>query len=324
MAPPPPRPAKRKIGTQDYVRFPNVILLARERRLTMTVPKAIAGVLISLAVGGCTRAQIEAAKIVKTGSEVLDTYRVCVAPMEANPEYAWIYEKLGVATNKDPDRMPSQMQMSDNTKISNEDIARGLNWYAKIQECSLPAIASLAEIDPGFQIAFAQSQSEITDIINEVVSVKPSYGHVNQRLYVLKLHQKDAAKQIAQSLRGRLAIAHQQELQQRQAVAQSVAELALDTLLTLATRQVVLIRSARQFAVVYPPYQISKLQAIKCSSSMLTALDISARNAKNEIIQGYGTRGLSTDPRSNTSLAQELAAVDARAMTSASAAGCPR
>jgi hypothetical protein len=48
--------------------------------------------------------------------------------------------------------MPSQVQMSDNTKISNDDIARGLNWYAGIQECSLPAIASLAEIDPDFQI----------------------------------------------------------------------------------------------------------------------------------------------------------------------------
>jgi hypothetical protein len=119
----------------------------------MIVPKAIAGLLISLVVGGCaTRAQIEAFKIVQTGREVLDTYKACVAPIEANPEYARTYEKFGVATNNDPDRMPSQVQMSDNTKISNDDIARGLNWYAGIQECSLPAIASLAEIDPDFQI----------------------------------------------------------------------------------------------------------------------------------------------------------------------------
>jgi ribosome biogenesis protein Tsr3 len=74
--------------------------------------------------------------------------------------------------------------------------------------------------------------------------------------------------------------------------------------------------------VAYPHYQMSKLYVIKCNPSMMTALKISAQNAKNEITQGYGTRGLSIDPRSNTSLAQQLAAVDAQATAAASAAGC--
>jgi hypothetical protein len=175
-----------------------------------------------------------------------------------------------------------------------------------------------------FRFNFAQSQSEITEIINEIVTVEPSYGHINQRIYTLKLHQKEGARQLAQKLRTRLAAAHQQELQERQAVAESVAELALNITLTLVSRQAVLVRSAQRFAVVYPSYQISKLQVIKCSSSMMAALEISTRNVKNEIIQRYGTRGLSTDPRSNTSLAQQLAAVDAQATASRIAAGCPK
>jgi hypothetical protein len=48
---------------------------------------------------------------------------------------------------------------SDETKISNDDIALGLNWYAEIQRCDLPAIASLGEIDPEFQFYFARRTS---------------------------------------------------------------------------------------------------------------------------------------------------------------------
>jgi hypothetical protein len=289
----------------------------------MVAVKAIAGLLIFLIVSACaTTAQIEAIKIAKKGRTALDADNACREPIELNPRYARIYEKFGVAKSNDLNRMPSQAQMMDNTRISDDDIVLGLNWYAEIQRCDLPAIASLGEIDPEFQTVFAHSQSEIADILNETVSTKPTFGRINQRIYALKLHQKEESSQLGQKIRTRLIVAHQRELAERQDVAAGVAELALDTILTLATRQVVLSRSAMRFAAAYPKFQIHEIEAIKCSPSMQAALDIAVRNAKNEITQGYGTRGLSIDPRANTSLAQQLAQVDARATASRIAAGC--
>jgi hypothetical protein len=286
--------------------------------------RAITGLLILLTVSACTtQAQIEATKFAQKARVTLDAYNACLAPIEADSRYARIYEKLGVAKTSDPNRVPSQVQLTDETKLSNEDIALGLNWYAEIQHCDLPAIASLGEIDPEFQSYFARARAERTDVINEIVTTKPSFGRINQRLYALRLNDKAEATQLAQKIRARLVVAHQRELAEREAVAASVAELALDAVLTLSSRQVILSRSAARFAAVYPKVPMHEINAIKCSPSMKTALDIAVQNAKNEITQGYGTRGLSIDPRSNTSLAQQLAAIDARATASRSAAGCP-
>jgi hypothetical protein len=153
--------------------------------------------LIFLIVSACaTTAQIEAINLAKKGRTALDVDNACREPLELNPRYGRINEKFGVAKSNDPNRMPSQAQMTDNTKISDDDIALGLNWYAEIQRCDLPAIASLGEIAPEFQTVFVHSQSEIADILNEIVSTKPTFARINQRIYALKLQNAQNPSQI--------------------------------------------------------------------------------------------------------------------------------
>jgi hypothetical protein len=214
----------------------------------------------SVLAGCATQAQIEAGKIVSTAREASDRTKACLSSTETKLQYARVYEKLGVAMAGDLTRMPSQAQMADPERISDDDIALGLRWYAETQECARTAIESFAAIDPELQTMYADSVRETTEIIDEIVTTKPTYGHVNQRLFSLKLHQKEAATQWAQNLRARLVEKHQQELEDRQ---QKVTA----ALNSLANSQVRLSRSQIRFAATHPNYALGNIiKALNCNT----------------------------------------------------------
>jgi hypothetical protein len=156
--------------------------------------------------------------------------------------------------------------------------------------------------------------------VNEVVTTKPSYAHINQRIFNLKLRQKAAATQLARKVRIRLVAEHEQELQERQAVAESIAELALNSLAALATRQSVLAQSSRAFAAAHPRYQINRIRVIKCNRT--TAVAHAPASAKAQIVSKYAARGLPTDPTKNSMLAQELAVVESQALITKFTTNC--
>jgi hypothetical protein len=125
----------------------------------------------------------------------------------------------------------------------------------------------LYDVAPEFQVYFADNQREITDIVNDAVTTKPSYAHINERVLNLKLRQKETAKLTVQEIRTRLVAQNAQERQAQQEVAQQVVELALNAALSLATRQAVLVRSQRAFLIAHPHYEkIGRIKTIKCNS----------------------------------------------------------
>ena len=217
---------------------------------------------------GCgTQAQFEAIKITSTAGDVYKKVLACSAEVEVIPRYARIYEKLGVATASDPQRMPSQAQLIDQERISDDDLALALSWYASSQHCAVEAMEPFYDVAPEFQAYFADSQREITDIINEAVTTKPSYARINERILNLKLRQKETAKLTVQEIRKRLIAQNAQELQDQQEVAQQVVEIALNAALSLASRQAVLVRSQRAFLIAHAHYEkIDKIKTIKCNS----------------------------------------------------------
>jgi hypothetical protein len=161
--------------------------------------------------------------------------------------------------------MPTEAQLNDHDKISDGDIATSLRWYVDAQQCALPAMESLAQISPDFQQYFVDVQRETTDIINEIVTTRPMFGQINQRLLALKTWEKAAAKTMAENLRNSLAARHQEELQGREIVAQQVMTTAASVALSLATRQTVLIYSQRTFVAQHPQYSsIPKIKAVQC------------------------------------------------------------
>jgi hypothetical protein len=276
----------------------------------------------AILVGCATPAQREASQIVKTARETLDDYKRCLAPIESKPAYARIYEKLGTPKTNEMNRQPSQAQLSDAERISEADIALALSWYAETQQCSIPAIATFLQVDPEYQIYFADSQSEVTDIIREAVTDKPSWGHINQRVFALQLRNKNAATRITQKIQARLVAQHQEALQEREALAESATELAVNVLLTLATRQARLAQAQQAFAATHPRYQMNTIRTIKCNPNIQSTLGQSSAAAKAQIISNYAARGMNTDPRLNTSLAAELASAESQALISSVSTAC--
>ncbi len=214
------------------------------------------------ALGGCA-AQMEASRIANSARATLDSLKICMQPIEAKPEYARLYQKLGVVTTSDLNRLPFQSQLDDSERISDADIAVDMNWYAENQSCSTAAIERFLTDVPEAQISYTNSQIEIADIINETIAIKPTYGHINQRLLALKLRQKEEAKQMVRNVRARLAAEQQQETE---AVAEAATDVAINVLIALATKQTTLVRSQRTFLAANPRYarQVVKIRVIKC------------------------------------------------------------
>ena len=204
---------------------------------------------------GATQAQLHALQIVGTAKTTFASYRVCLAPIEAKREYAVVYEKLAVERTSNPaGTMPSDAQLNDQTRITEKEIAAGLRWYSEAQQCSIPAIEALAQISPEFQEYFINNQREITDLLNQTVTTRPTFGTINQRLLVMKTSQKVEASRIGQRLRAALLSEHEQELQQRAEVTQEILDASISLAASLATRQAVLIRSQRTFVAHHPEF----------------------------------------------------------------------
>ena len=123
---------------------------------------AIAAILLASC---ATHAQIEAVAIMSTAREVQKKVLACTSKIETKPEYAFIYKKLGVGTAQDPMREPTQAQLADTEKVSDEAVALGLNWYAEAQTCTVEGIEALSGVAPEFGPIFIDYYNEVTDII---------------------------------------------------------------------------------------------------------------------------------------------------------------
>jgi hypothetical protein len=207
-----------------------------------------------------TQAQMEMIRIAKTASDVFEKDKACLAAIESKPEYARVYEKLGMGLTIELNRMPSPEQMSDNERVTDKDIALGLSWYAETQDCTLPAINALASVDPEYQDFFAKYQNESADLIEEIVKTKPTFGYINQRLMAMKIETKEAGTGIAQNLKARLIAQHQEEVA-------DVTENAVDVLnliTALATKQSNLVRAQRKYSR-FQHATFKKVRVIKCN-----------------------------------------------------------
>jgi hypothetical protein len=244
-----------------------------------TIRELLILVVACSALTGCvTQAQQEAERIGKITRDAYAQYTACRTPLDTNPRYARVYEKLGVATASQPNRAPSAVQLADSQIISDDDIALGLEWYAEGQACATPAIEALGRIDPEFQIFFADTQAEIADIINDLVSTRQTYGQVNARLLSLKARQRVAAGEMGNNLKARLQAQHQEEVAQQQEVAEQLVSaigniaLALATrgrasIARLASRQSVLGRAQIHYASMHPRYVVvHRVRTTHCES----------------------------------------------------------
>jgi hypothetical protein len=231
--------------------------------------RGIAAVLVTFLLTGCaTEAQLEARHILVTAKGTQESFKACLAPIEANPNYSVLYNKIAVAKGSDPPgTTPSTAQLNDPERITDNEIATSLRWYAEFQVCAVPAMEAVGQISPDYQRYFVNNQLEVTDIVNDIVTTKPTFGHINQRLAALRTREKAEAAQLALNLRNSLLARHQEELEDRAEVTQQVLDAAVSVALSLSTRQTVLIHSQRAFVAAHPRYASDpNIKTVHCAT----------------------------------------------------------
>jgi len=224
--------------------------------------KSVFSYFLFLFLAGCaTQAQLETVRIAKLASATLEKNKACLSEIENKPQYARVYEKLGMGLTTDLNRMPTEEQMNDKERVTDADIALGLSWYAETQDCSLPAIEALSSVDPEYQIFFAKYQNESADLVTEIVKTKPSFGYINQHLMVMKLKTKEEATRLAQHVKARLIAQHQEEIAE---ATDNVIEV-LDLIAALSSKQARLAKAQQGFRS--KGGHLRAIRVIKCNPS---------------------------------------------------------
>ncbi|MDX8127509.1 hypothetical protein QLH52_09460 [Methylomonas sp. OY6] len=155
------------------------------------------------AIAGCStiKTQSERIRIGIKAKDVIEKAEACRAPIQKNPKFSRIYDKLAVAFGQ----MPSDTQLHDKEAMSESDIQLGIDWYGEYQYCMAKQIQDAGNVDPGYAIVLSHALKNQISLVNEVVSTRPTYGHVNNKILQMRNDLKIELKQWADDLERRLA-----------------------------------------------------------------------------------------------------------------------
>ena len=210
---------------------------------------------VALTLSGCstlTEAQKEGMRLQSAVSDVFRNTQACSDRIQSKPRYALIYEKFGVG--REP---PTIRHLADSAMVSDELIPLGFDWYAEAQECNRGAIEGFARIDPELGAIAADWDREVTRIMLNAVTTRPTYGQINSDVAnYIERRKRDIARTRA-SVTQRLNSQHNAELRQRDVddvSLKSLGEVFALAVLGLASQQNAMAQAQRSYVASYPAY----------------------------------------------------------------------
>lgn len=243
--------------------IPTVATLAVWRRQAGFVVFA----LMCLALVGCaTEEQRQTMQIVR---EAQDIGHVCQAKIEANPQYARIYQKLAFDTVNEKVRLPTAPQIADSEVISDSDKSTLYAWYSESETCMTPAFEDLGRAAPELQIYTVDAMSGVTEMFSHVMNNPYTFGQMNAELANFKQNTKVKAAAAVNDLKTRW---RQQEAENAANVALTVGYIALAVATRgkmsfehLASRQTSLARTQEDYLRMHPAHtMLHRVRIIHC------------------------------------------------------------
>lgn len=151
---------------------------------------------------GCTtiKTQSERIRIALLAKDVIENAEACRSPIQNNPKFSRVYDKLAVAFGQ----YPSEAQLQDQEVISNSDIQLGIDWYGEYQYCMAKQIQDAGNVDPAYAIVLSHALKKQISLVNEIVSTHPTYGHINKEILKIRKDLQIEGKQWADDLERRL------------------------------------------------------------------------------------------------------------------------
>jgi hypothetical protein len=205
---------------------------------------------------GPTEAEKEATKLTAETNDVFRAFASCLKQIEAKPKYVRLYEKFAVGLY-----LPTANQLADSEVVTDALIPLGFDWYAEAQDCNKAAMESFYRIDPEFGAVAAGWYREVTRIMLDAVTTKPTYGKVNSDIKSYMQRRVSDVNRTAAMVRSKLTAKHQTELHQRAKdnaerteLFKAIGEAFALGVIALSHQQAAMAQAQREYVVRQPIY----------------------------------------------------------------------
>jgi len=233
--------------------------------------------LTSLLLSSCAvdKSQIANDEVKQVTSVSQATFQ-CYKNLINKPEYAFIHNKIAV----DSGINPTEAQLNDQEKVTPQAIQSGMNWFSENQECNTKTLNAWANLSPAYGAMVSNWLTEITDIMNDVITNQPTYGHINQRLKALNEKKRNDMRTTVQSEVQRktyLAEQRQQQINSAINVGFQVLDVALQV---LVARQNTIYNSQTVYYQKVPTYHPVVITQTACNRTFNTINCVQVKNFK--------------------------------------------
>jgi hypothetical protein len=220
---------------------------------------------------GCStiKTKTEKMRILMLTRDMSISAQACRSPIQANKKFAHLYEKLSIAYGEHP----SEKKLKNESAITDSDVSLGLDWYSEWQYCMASQVEAMGRIDPEMAIIGTRAIKKQIELVNEIVTVRPTYGHINRRILDIRIIFKDEMKLWADNLEHRLSVMENKEraesgeafFSEVGKISKGVAMAFLETVAELAEMEILLAQSAASYAAAHPTYVVNPILTTKCS-----------------------------------------------------------
>ena len=234
-----------------------------------------ARLVLCLLLGACatvTDAQRQKQALFERLMQVSRASLTCFDRLAVTSKYAQLYSKLALS------RAPATPgQLTDEQKISDEHLILGLDWYAQNQVCDDLTLKGFSEIHPDLGAAAASWIQVRTQMLNDVLTNRPTYGKLNADIEAHKAREGRDVQSWINKVNAHFAQRHsaemaqqERQLQENKTKAWDVAETAMAAVFTavavLAKQQATLAQAQRNYAATMPTYVYQPIRQTSCVS----------------------------------------------------------
>jgi hypothetical protein len=195
---------------------------SRRKCVVTTVTRIIAICAFAFVAGCSTAAQRQAALMMQQAKPVMERGTICMAAVKNNP----IYEPLARRTPFDGRDNATLRQLADTDKANEEEIELIIAANNESTPCRQYVVEGFMKILPSLVTIFVESYHQLEIAMVDLIQRKITWGEYNQRRTVLRDDMNAKGRVEVARLERDFATSHYNELAQRQAALNALAQWA--------------------------------------------------------------------------------------------------
>lgn len=178
------------------------------------------GALVLLS-GCATRAQREFQSISANNQAASVQYRTCVTAIYNSPEAAPLRARTPLQADE-----ATLAQLADSSMANRDEIQMVYALHPRLKECQRAVLTEFSKSTPAFVPILAKDFGRLDDDILSLVQKKAAWGEFNRRRRDSAVATRSAIQEAAQAVTTELRQMHRDEMAERRAAADAIAQWA--------------------------------------------------------------------------------------------------